>query len=102
MFLVLAFDEFDVATSINFITLFVKETLNFKDMVNIDPTIIARFLCAQRMDSTKVDMDPYLMENDLIFHPVKDPKNIKLIHGMNMDKYLERIDMIFSPYREKN
>lgn len=71
-------------------------------MVDIDSKIITRFLCSQRMDSTKVDMDPYLMKNDLIYHPVKDAKNIRLIHGMNMDRYMERMDIIFSPYREKN
>ena len=71
-------------------------------MAEIDQKIISHFLCTHKLDSTKVDMDPYLMENDLIFFPVKDPKNIKQVHGMNMDRYMERIDTLFNPYRERN
>ena len=71
-------------------------------MADIDNRIISHFLCTHRLDSTKVDLDPYLMENDLIFLPVKDQKNLKQIHGMNMDRYNERIKMLFSSYREMN
>jgi len=71
-------------------------------MADIDQKIISHFLCTHRLDSTKVDLDPYLMKNDLIFFPVKDHKNIRQIHGMSMDRYMERIKVLFSPYREKN
>ena len=73
-----------------------------KPMVDIDPKIISHFLCTHRLDSTRVDLDPYLSEDDLIFFPVKDPKNLKEIHGINMDRYNERIKMLFSPHRENN
>jgi hypothetical protein len=71
-------------------------------MADIDHKIISHFLCTHRLDSTKVDLDPYLTQDDLIFFPVKDHKNLKQIHGMNMDRYNERIKVLFSPYREKN
>lgn len=71
-------------------------------MADIDHKIISHFLCTHRLDSTKVDIDPYLSKDDLIFFPVKDHKKIREIHGMNMDKYIERMEMLFSPYREKN
>lgn len=71
-------------------------------MIDIDQKIISNFLCTHRLDSTKVDLDPYLMEQDLIFFPVKDPKNLKQMHGMNMDRYHERIKILFSHHREKN
>lgn len=77
-----------------------KKLLN--TMADIDYKIISHFLCTHRLDSTRVDMDPYLSQDDLIFHPVKDSKNLKEIHGINMDRYNERIKMLFSPYREKN
>ena len=73
-----------------------------KPMADIDHKIISHFLCTHRLDSTRVDLDPYLSEDDLIFFPVKDPKNLKEIHGINMDRYNERIKMLFSPYRENN
>jgi hypothetical protein len=71
-------------------------------MADIDHTIIANFLCTHRLDSTKVDLDPYLMQNDFIFRPVRRLSDVKQIHGMNMDRYIERLEMLFSPYREKN
>jgi hypothetical protein len=77
-------------------------TKSKNQMADIDQKIISHFLCTHRLDSTKVDLDPYLMEDDLIFFPVKDPARLKLIHGMNMDRYVERISLLFSPYREKN
>ena len=73
-----------------------------KPMADIDHKIISHFLCTHRLDSTRVDLDPYLSEDDLIFFPVKDSKNLKQMHGMNMDRYNERIKMLFSAYREKN
>jgi len=73
-----------------------------KPMADIDHKIISHFLCTHRLDSTRVDLDPYLSEDDLIFFPVKDPKNLKQIHSIDMDRYNERIKMLFSPYREKN
>lgn len=73
-----------------------------KVMADIDQKIISHFLCTHKLDSTKVDLDPYLTENDLIFFPVRDPKTIKQIHGVNMDRYVERMSNLFSPYREKN
>jgi hypothetical protein len=75
---------------------------HLKPMADIDHKIISHFLCTHRLDSTRVDLDPYLSEDDLIFFPVKDPKNLKQIHGINMDRYNERIKMLFSPYREQN
>lgn len=73
-----------------------------KFMAEVDQKIVSNFLCTHRLDSTKVDLDPYLSENDLIFFPVKDAKEIKLVHGVNMDRYVERMRDLFSPYREKN
>jgi hypothetical protein len=73
-----------------------------KPMADIDHKIISHFLCTHRLDSTRVDLDPYLSEDDLIFFPVKDPHNLKEIYGINMDRYNERIKMLFNPYREKN
>ena len=71
-------------------------------MADIDQKIIAHFLCTNRLDSTKVDLDPYLMEHDLIFFPVKDSASVKQLHGINMERYMERISFLFRPYREKN
>lgn len=73
-------------------------------MAYIDNKIISHFLCTHRLDSTKVDLDSYLTEADLIFFPVKSHKNLKEIHGMNldMDRYVERMKILFSLYREKN
>ena len=71
-------------------------------MADIDQKLISHFLCTHKLDSTKVDLDPYLTENDLIFYPVKTSKNIKEIHGMNLDRYMERMRSLFSPYREEN
>ena len=71
-------------------------------MADIDHKIISHFLCTHKLDSTKVDIDPYLSKDDLIFFPVKDQKKIREIHGVNMDRYIERMEMLFSPYREKN
>ena len=73
-----------------------------KPMADIDHKIISHFLCTHRLDSTRVDLDPYLSEDDLIFFPVKDRNNLREIHGINMDRYNERIKMLFNPYREKN
>ena len=80
----------------------VNTTKKQPHMADIDHKIISHFLCTHRLDSTKVDLDPYLMKDDLIFLPVKDHKNLKQIHGMDMDRYNERIKMLFTPYREKN
>lgn len=71
-------------------------------MADIDQKIISHFICTNRLDSTKVDLDPYLMKDDLIFVPVKDHKNLKQLHGAGMERYYERIKLLFSPYREKN
>jgi hypothetical protein len=71
-------------------------------MAEIEHTIIANFLCTNRLDSTKVDLDPYLMQEDFIFRPVRSLTDVKQIHGMNMDRYIERLEVLFSPYREKN
>jgi hypothetical protein len=71
-------------------------------MADIDQKIISHFLCTQRLDSTKVDLDPYLMEEDLIFFPVKDQKNLKQLHGVHLDRYHEQTKILFSHHREKN
>jgi len=71
-------------------------------MADVDPKIISHFLCTDRLDSTRVDLDSYLTEDDLIFSPVKHYKNFKQIHGINMDRYNERMEILFNPYREKN
>lgn len=71
-------------------------------MADIDQKIISHFLCTHRLDSTRVDLDPYLMENDLIFYPVKSLKDFKQIHGIDTNRYLDRIQTLFNPYREKN
>jgi hypothetical protein len=71
-------------------------------MADIDQKLITQFLCTHRLDSTKVDLDPYLMKDDLIFVPVKNPRNLKQLHGVDGDRYVERINTLFNPYREKN
>jgi hypothetical protein len=71
-------------------------------MADIDPKIISHFLCTERLDSTKVDLDLYLMKGDLIFFPVKNHNALKQIHGMNLDRYNVRMEILFSAYREKN
>lgn len=71
-------------------------------MADIDQKIISHFICTNRLDSTKVDLDPYLMKDDLIFVPIKDHNNLKQFHGIGMERYYERIKNLFNPYREKN
>ena len=71
-------------------------------MADIDPKIISHFLCTDRLDSTKVDLDLYLMKEDLIFFPVKNHNHLKQVHGTNLDRYNMRMEILFSPYREKN
>lgn len=71
-------------------------------MADIDHNIISNFLCTHRLDSTKVDLDPYLMQDDLIFRPVRSLTELKEVHGANMDRYVERLEVLFSQYREKN
>jgi hypothetical protein len=71
-------------------------------MADIDLKIISHFLCTERLDSTRVDLDSYLMESDLIFFPVKHFKNTPQAHGVNMERYNERMEILFSPHREKN
>ncbi|WP_276370999.1 hypothetical protein [Chryseolinea sp. H1M3-3] len=71
-------------------------------MAHIDQNIIINFLCTHKLDSTKVDFDPQLMEKDLIFYPVNHRRFPKHIAGVNDDRYLERMNFLFSPVREKN
>ena len=71
-------------------------------MVDIDPKIISHFLCTHPLDCTRVDLNSYLMKDDLIFYPVKNHQNIMQVHGADMNRYAERMKILFSRYREKN
>lgn len=59
-------------------------------------------MCTHRLDSTKVDLDPYLREADLIFLPVRSGSQVKSISVPGMDRYADRMKSLFTPYREKN
>ena len=69
-------------------------------MPYIDNSIIVHFLCTHKLDSTKVDFDPYLMEKDLIFYPVHKQKYPT--HGEGLDRYTQRMKFLFTPFREQN
>jgi hypothetical protein len=71
-------------------------------LAEIDQKIISYFLCTHRLDSTKVDVDPYLTKKDLIFFPVKHAEEIGRIHGVDMDRYSRRMKYLFSPSRNQN
>jgi hypothetical protein len=71
-------------------------------MAEIDENHIIHFLCTHRMDSTKVDMDPYLMEKDFIFFPIVNQKYSEQISGLSVTQYLKRIKILFTSYRGQN
>jgi hypothetical protein len=71
-------------------------------MAEIDENLIIHFLCTHRMDSTKVDMDPYLMEKDFIFFPIVNRKYPEQISGLSVTQYLKRIKILFTSYRGQN
>lgn len=73
-----------------------------KTVAEIEQGIISYFICTHRLDSTKVDLDPYLREKDLIFFPVKNVAGIKSVEGADMDRYADRMKSLFTLYREKN
>lgn len=73
-----------------------------KTVAEIDQNIVSYFICTHRLDSTKVDLDPYLREGDLIFFPVKNATEIKVVGGPRMDRYNDRMKCLFTLYREKN
>lgn len=71
-------------------------------MPEIEESLIVHFLCTHRMDSTKVDMNPYLMEKDFIFFPIINQKYPEQINGLSVTQYLERIKILFTSYRGQN
>ncbi len=73
-----------------------------KTEAEIDQNIVSHFLCTHRQDSTTVDLDPYLLENDLIFFPIKSASEIKVFNGPGMHRYADRMKALFTVYREKN
>jgi hypothetical protein len=75
---------------------------NKKTVAEIDQAIISYFICTHRLDGTKVDLDPYLREDDLIFFPVKNAAEIKSVEGPVADRYTDRMKSLFTLYREKN
>ena len=75
---------------------------NKKSLAEIEQGIISYFICTHRLDSTKVDLDPYLRENDLIFLPVRNAAEAESVHGPGMDRYVDKMKSLFTPYREKN
>lgn len=75
---------------------------NKKTVAEIEQGIISYFICTHRLDSTKVDLDPYLRENDLIFFPVRNAAEVESVHGPGMDRYVDKMKSLFTCYREKN
>lgn len=75
---------------------------NKKTIPEIDHNIISYFICTHPLDSTKVDLDPFLREKDLIFFPVKRSSEIKNIEEIGSHRYIDRMRSLFSVYREKN
>ena len=71
-------------------------------MVEIDHNIILHFLCTHKLDSTRVDWSPSLMEKDLIFFPIVKEEYPQQISALNVDQYLQRIKVLYSTFRERN
>jgi len=72
-----------------------------KTIREVDESIISHFICTHRLDSTLVDLDPYLLEKDLIFFPVRKASDVKAIHGAGAHRYADRMKALFTAYREK-
>ena len=75
---------------------------NMKFPVDIDLQLVFNFLCTHRLDSTTVDFGSCIMEEDLIFYPVKNVEGAKQFHPRNRDLYQERISALFNPERNQN
>lgn len=75
---------------------------SMKFPVDIDLQLVFNFLCTHRMDSTTVDMGSCIMEEDLIFFPVKNEDGARQFDVRNKDLYMERIRTIFNPERNEN
>jgi hypothetical protein len=73
-----------------------------KTVAEIEQSIISYFICTHRLDSTKVDLDPYLSENDLLFLPMRNAVEVESVHGPGMDHYVNKMKSLFTRYREKN
>lgn len=73
-----------------------------KTIPDVDQNIISHFICTNRLDSTIVDLDPYLLEKDLIFYPVKKASEVKKIDGAGAPRYANRMKSLFTLYRENN
>ncbi len=73
-----------------------------KTIPEVDQNIISRFICTHRLDNTIVDLDPYLLEKDLIFHPVKKASAVSTTDGAGARRYADRMKSLFTSYREKN
>ena len=73
-----------------------------KTIPEVDQNIISHFICTHRLDSTLVDLDPYLLEKDLMFYPVRKASDIRIIHGAGARRYADRMKALFTTYREKN
>jgi hypothetical protein len=73
-----------------------------KTIPEVDQNIISHFICTHRLDSTIVDLDPYLLEKDLIFHPVKKASAVRTTDGPGARRYADRMKSLFTLYREKN
>lgn len=73
-----------------------------KTVAEIEQSIISYFICTHRLDSTKVDLDPYLRENDLIYLPVRNAAEVESVRGPGLDRYVDKMKSLFTRYREKN
>lgn len=73
-----------------------------KTIPDIDHNIISHFICTHRLDSTVVDLDPYLLKKDLIFFPVRKASEIKTISGAGAQRYEDRMKALFTMYRINN
>ena len=73
-----------------------------KTIPDIDHNIISRFLCTHRLDSTIVDLNPYLLKKDLIFFPVRKASEIKAVDGAGAQRYEDRMKALFTMYRVNN
>jgi hypothetical protein len=71
-------------------------------MAEIDENLIIHFLCTEKMDSTRVDMDPHLVEKDFIFFPIVNKKYSRLINSLSVLQYLERVKILFTSCQGKN
>lgn len=71
-------------------------------MTDIDENLILHFLCTEKSDSIKVDIDPCLIEKDFIFFPIVNQKYPEQINGLSITQYLNRIRILFTSYRGQN